>query len=159
MIQNAADRQGLLKIVLEAQVRRFERQYKGDRSSPAYSQGLQALVAAIKGANDMQLQKMATERYFQNGQLRAREAIVQRVENGNPLSAWARDVKKTEEEARKRAKKEQTYVVVQHTNGNGFVVRIAYNGWVPAPYSGAKIVKEFKIESAAQKHADKLNGY
>ena len=79
MIQNAVDRQGLLKIVLEAQVRRFERQYKGDRSSPAYSQGLQALVAAIKGANDMQLQKMATGRHFENGRQKALNAITEQV--------------------------------------------------------------------------------
>ena len=96
---------------------------------------------------------------YQNGQARAEAAIRERVENANPLSVWARDVKKTEEEARKKAKAENDYVVVMHSNGSGYVVRTRYAGYIPAPYQSAKVEKAFKSEAMAQKYADKLNGY
>ncbi len=54
-----------------------------------------------------------------------------------------------------------TYAVVMHSSGEqaGYVVRSVYDGFCPAPYRDAARVAEYKREQAAQRHADRLNGY
>jgi hypothetical protein len=55
------------------------------------------------------------------------------------------------------------WAVVRHLDdwgrdtATGYVVRARYDGWLPRPYTKAPIAKLYKRESAAQKHADKLN--
>ncbi len=43
--------------------------------------------------------------------------------------------------------------------GRFYVVRTAYDGWLPAPYSHATREAEYKRMSAAEKCADRMNGY
>lgn len=55
----------------------------------------------------------------------------------------------------------KTYCVVQHSSGpaGGYVVRTAYDGWLPAPYAYAERLAEYKRLTTAERHADRLNGY
>lgn len=55
----------------------------------------------------------------------------------------------------------KTYCVVLHSSGpsGGYVVRTAYDGWIPAPYSSAERFAEYKRLHAAERCADKMNGY
>jgi hypothetical protein len=54
---------------------------------------------------------------------------------------------------------EKTYGVFVHSSGKngGYVVRTMYNGWTPSPYSSSLVLRAFRRESAAQRHADNLN--
>lgn len=51
----------------------------------------------------------------------------------------------------------KTYVVVMHSEGSGYVVRTAYDGWLPKPYTDALRLKEYTTERYAQKCADRFN--
>lgn len=51
----------------------------------------------------------------------------------------------------------ETYCIVKHSSRNGYVVRTAYNGWLPQPYTNSQRLAEYKVKKIAQKEADKLN--
>lgn len=53
------------------------------------------------------------------------------------------------------------YGIYLHSSGEsgGYVVRTRYDGWCPAPYSDASPIAVYKRLHAAEKYADKLNGY
>ena len=51
----------------------------------------------------------------------------------------------------------KTYIIVMHDSGNGFVVRTAYDGWLPQPYTNALRLKEYTNEKYAQKCANRFN--
>jgi len=78
-----------------------------------------------------------------------------------------RDETRAIEKDRAREHRAQAvYGVFVHSSGSqgGYVVREGntrdgQSNWYPSPYSGASPVKEYHQRSAAQKHADRLNGY